>query len=205
MLVGLLLGVPAIALAQNDIYDNGPINGTVDAWTINFGFVVSNSFTISPGADISGISFGAWLNPGDTLTSAEVSITSNELGGTSYFDQVVNFSQSGCAVNLFGYNICTETASIGPYLNAGTYWLNLQNASVPSGDPVYWDENSGPSRASENTLGTLPSESFTIFGGGITCGVNGPDCGPPSPEPGSLLLFGSGALVALAALRRRLF
>ncbi len=27
------------------IYENGPINGNTDAWTINFGFVVSDSFT----------------------------------------------------------------------------------------------------------------------------------------------------------------
>src|SRR6185369_16021481 len=26
------------------IYDNGPINGTTDAWTINFGFVTADSF-----------------------------------------------------------------------------------------------------------------------------------------------------------------
>ena len=27
------------------IYNNGPVNGTTDAWTINFGYVVSDSFT----------------------------------------------------------------------------------------------------------------------------------------------------------------
>ena len=36
--------VPAVA--QTDLYDNGPTNGTVDAWTINFGFIVSDSFTL---------------------------------------------------------------------------------------------------------------------------------------------------------------
>ena len=25
-------------------YDNGPLNGTTDAWTINFGFTVSDSY-----------------------------------------------------------------------------------------------------------------------------------------------------------------
>ena len=28
------------------IYENGPVNGTTDAWTINFGYVVSDSFTV---------------------------------------------------------------------------------------------------------------------------------------------------------------
>ena len=36
--------VPAVA--QNDLYDNGPINGTVLGWTINFGFAVSDQFTL---------------------------------------------------------------------------------------------------------------------------------------------------------------
>jgi uncharacterized repeat protein (TIGR03803 family) len=161
-------------LDSNDIYDNGPINGNTDAWTINFGFVVSDSFNVANnGSVVTGMSFGAWLFSGDTLTSAEVSITSAENGGTSYFDQTVNFTMGTCTGNQFGYNVCAVTANFtGPTLNAGTYWVNLQNATVPSGDPVYWDENSGPSSASESSVGTIPSEAFTILGSSsttITC------------------------------------
>jgi uncharacterized repeat protein (TIGR03803 family) len=154
-------------LDSNDIYDNGPTNGNTDAWTINFGFITSDSFNVTQGnnTSITGMSFAAWMAPGDVLDSVEVSITSSENGGTSYFDQTVNFTQSGCIGNEYGYNICTETASFnGPALNNGTYWVNLQNASSAAGDPVYWDENSGPSQASESTVGTIPSESFTILG-----------------------------------------
>ncbi|MGO9304630.1 MAG: hypothetical protein ACLP3R_13225, partial [Candidatus Korobacteraceae bacterium] len=177
---------PAVARARmhrgplqaNDIYDNGPINGNTDAWTINFGFVVSDTFTMPSGGDtITGGTFGMWLFSGDTLSTAELSITAGENGGTSYFDQTVNFTQTGCTVNEYGYNVCSVTTSFtGPALNAGTYWVNLQNASVPSGDPVYWDENSGvgctgtgcPSSASESSVGTIPSESFTILGSSTT-------------------------------------
>ena len=42
---------------------------------------------------------------------------------------------------------------------------------MPSGDPVYWDENSGPSMAQQNTLGTIPSESFSILGGTTTTAI----------------------------------
>jgi len=157
-------------LDPNDIYDNGPPNGNTDAWTINFGFVVSDTLTISSDqSSITGMTFAAWLFPGDTVSSVEISITSGENGGTSYFDQVVGFTQGSCTGNQFGFNVCTETASFtGPMLNAGTYWVNLQNASVPSGDPVYWDENSGPALASENSVGSIPSEAFTILGEGTT-------------------------------------
>jgi uncharacterized repeat protein (TIGR03803 family) len=147
------------------IYDNGPINGTTDAWAINFGFVVADSFP-SDGGQISGLSFGAWLFPGDVLQSVELTITDSPLGGTTYFDGIINLTQDGCVGNQYGFNVCTASASFtGPTLNSGTYWVNLQNAQVNTGDPAYWDENSGPSLAEQNSVGTIPSEAFSILGG----------------------------------------
>ena len=200
------------SFAQNNVYDNGPTNGTVDAWTINFGFIVSDTFTLGTQSDVNGLNFAAWLFPGDVLESAELSITSSEFGGTTFFDGVVNFSQSNCTSNQFGFNVCQENGSFNSVnLNPGTYWLNLQNAVVNTGDPVYWDENGGPSSASENSLGTIPSESFTVLGADTSttcwgCGCrNSPGC---APEPGSLTLSLSGVTTifgVLAALRRRIF
>jgi hypothetical protein len=180
-------------LDPSDIYDNGPIDGNTDAWTINYGFIVSDTFTVANDqTSITGMSFGAWLFSGDTLTSVEISITSGDNGGTSYFDQTVSFTQGSCTINEYGYNICTETGTFnGPTLNAGTYWVNLQNASVPSGDPVYWDENSGvgcqgqgcPSLASENSAGSIPSEAFTILGNATTTTTTTSTSGDPCPSP----------------------
>jgi hypothetical protein len=192
-----LAAVPAMA----DIYNNGPIDGNTDAWTINSGFVVSDSFTTSGGA-VTGLQFGAWLLPGDTLTSAEVSITSQEFGGTTFFDGTVNFSASNCVSNPLGANVCAETGSFNTTLAAGSYWLNLQNASVPSGDPVYWDENGGGSAASQSSVGTIPSESFTVLGGASTSTTTGTGT---TPEPSSIMLFGSGILGLAGVLRRRFF
>ena len=202
----LVLCLAAVNAMADTIYDNGPVNGTTDAWTINFGFVVSDSFTVASGSTITGLQFAAWLFPGDTLVSAEVSITSDEFGGTTYFDGVVNFNTDGppaCQTrNQYGYNVCIETGAITPTLlsgiEGGTYWLNLQNAVVDNGDPVYWDENSGPSQASENSVGTIPSESFTILGTGTST------TGGTVPEPSSIMLFGSGVLGLAGLLRRKL-
>ncbi len=162
-------------LDDNEIYDNGPINGSTDAWTINFGFVVSDTVPIGNNGSITGLTFGAWLFPGDVLQTVEVSITSAEFGGTTYFDQVVSFTQSGCSGNQYGFNVCTESGTFNlSSLDPGTYWVNLSNAVVNNGDPVYWDENSGPSSASENGVGTIPSEAFTVLG--ATCQY------PPCPQ-----------------------
>jgi hypothetical protein len=74
----------------------------------------------------------------------------------------------------------------------------LSNGAVNLGDPVYWDENDGPSSASLNTVGTLGSESFTILGS------SGSGTGT-TPEPESILLFGTGVIGLGAVLRRKLF
>jgi hypothetical protein len=210
VLLSLTLVISLPAVAQNILYEDGPINGEVDAWTINLGFIVSNTFTISGGpSTITGMSFGAWLFPGDTVESVEISMTSEEFGGTTYFDQTVNLTSSNCFSNNLGFTVCQENASFeGPTLNNGNYWMNLENAVVSNGDPLYWDENDGagchsqgcPSRPSENSVGTILPESFSIMGTQTsTTGTTG-----TTPEPTSLLLLGSGALTAIAVLRRKL-
>ena len=168
---------------RETIYDNGPVNGTIDAWSISFGYVVSDSVTLNSANSVSGFEFYVWEMPGDRMTSVDWSITSAENGGTVFGSGTVggvNLTDTYVSTNQYGYNIDRITASgLNVGLNAGTTWLNLENATIPNGDPVYWDENSGagctspgcPSLASENVLGTIPSESFSVQGsqGQATC------------------------------------
>jgi uncharacterized repeat protein (TIGR03803 family) len=154
-------------------YENGPVNGQDLGWTINFGFSVSNSMLVND--TVTGFNFWIWLIPGDTLTSVEVQIGAAAFGN-ELFDQTLNFTASNCFSNQFGYNVCLESATLSGPILSGNAWVTLLNASVPSGDQAYWDMNSGagcsspgcPSQAQENTLGTIPSESFTILGAGTT-------------------------------------
>lgn len=202
----LLMAIPVAA--QNIIYENGPVDGQTLAWTINFGFVVSDSFTVANGnGNIGGMDFWAWLIPGDTITTVEIQIGNQSLGN-NLMDLTVGVSSSNCFLNQYDYNVCMESATFsGPSLSNGTYWVSLGNAVVPSGDPAYWDENNGvgcqspgcPSGAVENVGdGTLPSESFTILGQSTTTGTGS------TPEPGTLVLIASGALGLAGILRRKL-
>ena len=110
----LILAAPMVA---GVVYENGPVNGQTDAWTINFGYTISDSFTVSSGpTNLTGLSFWAWLTPGDTLESVEVWIEEFEYGGSTYFDQMVSLTQSDCLLNNFGYNVCRyiEVVAISP-------------------------------------------------------------------------------------------
>jgi hypothetical protein len=53
----------ATASAQN-LYSNGPINGTLNAWFID-SFQVSDSFVVSAESNLSSFTFGDWVDPGD--------------------------------------------------------------------------------------------------------------------------------------------
>ena len=206
-----LLAIPAWGQWS---YDNGPIDGTTFAWTINFGYVVSDTFYA--GGPTASFTFGTWEYPGDSLTSVGWEITTAPNGGTilgagtatasggpggTLTDSFLFFNSQSYLVDqitVTGLNVATT--------NSTTYWLNLFNASVPSNDPVYWDQNSGvrcsgsgggancPSLAWDNGVGSIPSEAFTISGAptGTT------------PEPSGILLFGSGIVGLAGILRRKL-
>jgi len=163
------------------VYENGPIDGNTYAWEIdsynNIYNIVSDSFTAAGSSRITGISFGAWLFPGTTLESAQIIISSQpNNGGTIYYNGgTLNFAPTGCVLNQYGYNVCTETVVSYwdvPELSPGTYWMSLQNAAADNFNPVFWDQNSGvgctspgcPSQAQGYLYGTIPSESFTLTG-----------------------------------------
>jgi hypothetical protein len=208
VLFAVLVSMTAFTASAQVLYENGPINGETDAWTISNGFVISDSFTIATGnSTLNGLSFGAWIMPGDVVESVGVLITSEPMSGTIYFNQQISLTQSGCFSNQYGFNVCTETGSFsGPTLGNGTYWLNLENAITDDGDPVYWDENSGidchsagcPSLACEgNCEESIPSEAFSVLG--TSSGTS------TVPEPASLALVGGGFFVIVETLRRRFY
>ena len=188
---------------SSTLYSNGAINGNYDAWTINFGYIVSDNFTLSGASTVTGFDFGTWSYPGDTPTAVDWSITSQENGGNVYGSGTgASLANTVISTNGYGYQINKDTVSgLNLSLGAGTYWLNLQNATTSQGNPLYWDENDGTSLASENTIGSIGSEAFDICGGS-GCGTT---TTTTTPEPSSIMLLGSGILGLAGVLRRKLF
>ncbi len=205
LLAVICLTLAALPASAGTLYDNGPVNGNANAWQINGGHVVSDSFrVIGPGSagGESVFRLGVWELPGDTLTSLDWSITSEANGGTVYGSGTAsgaNLTDQFLFTNQYGYDIhlvttqCFEACCTGEHIPK-LCWLNLQNADSAQGNSVYWDENSGPSQAYDSELGTIPSEAFTISGSDASM-----------PEPSSLALLGSGVLGIGGLLRKRLF
>jgi hypothetical protein len=132
--------------------------------------------------------------------------------GTTLFSGTVSgagLTDSPVEVNAKNFAVDEVSFSLGSdLLGAGTYWLMLLDGAA-GGAPVGWDQSDGASVAWDNgagllantgngcggvsgALGTTCSESFQIIGPSTT-----------TPEPGSLMLFGSGMLLLAGAWRRK--
>ena len=209
ILLLLLSGVlVAPALADPTLYTNGPINGNIGAYSFTgaFGWEMANSFVLGTTSTVTGFSIGAFVLPGDqpsTVTWEIVSGGPDWLGGTVLASGNATFSNQYWGQGLSYYDVYTSTVSgmNVANLNGGTYWLELVNgATLTPGNSIYWDENAGNSLAEQGQRGRdggpVLSESFTIYGntGSST-----------TPEPSSILLFGSVILGVAGVLRLKLF
>ena len=211
-LLTILCLMLAVAPAMADtVYSNGPYNGTAYAWTINFGYAVSDSFTVPQNwyGYIDGFHFVYWdASPTDVLTTVDLAMGSTSFGTDLFFGTLTGVTNTFLGTTQYGgdtYFLYEADYTFGPIsVWQGGYagYVTLQNACTTSGcsfiNPIYWDENSGPSTAYENTLGSIASESFTLTGTSYCywCGT--------TPEPSSIMLFGSGILGLAGVLRRRL-
>ena len=139
-----LIGVAQQASAATTLYDNGPIDGTIDAFKITDSFAIADSFTLSQSSVVTGVNFGVWAFPGDTISTVDWGITS--ASNTFPINGTASVTNGAPTLNGYGYDVMTDGFSTGSvFLAAGTYWLVLQNAVTSHGDPVFWDQNNGPS------------------------------------------------------------
>ena len=219
-----LLTILCLALtgfAQTTTFSEGPIDGNDNAFFItgpnnpNFvGYVqdISNGFVAqassSRGTAID-LELGEWIANGFTPSSIGYELGTAAFGTDVSVGTVALDSRNShfLFTNADGYDVYDVTTRFflpTPMTAGNEYWLSLSNASDA--------ENSG-------------TEAWDIPNGGLggpaTCnfrqsGTNFGDCGlggesftlstpqPITPEPSSILLFGSGILGLAGILRRKL-
>ena len=217
-----ILCLAVTASAQLAIYSEGPIDGTTNSFFVtgpafpNFlGSVqdISNGFVAANSGAPGSLEWGEWSVGAPTSFSYELGSAAfgTDLGSGTVAQNAGNSTL--LFTNSFGYGVYDVKVPISSSLmTAGsTYWLSISNATDASADGTQgWDIPNGGSggpaicnfRQSGTNFGNcgLGGESFTIS---AACGA-GPDCGPPVPEPSSILLFGSGILGLAGILRRKL-
>lgn len=219
------------------IYDNdfgGVIstdNENIDAWTVNNGFTVANSFVLSSDETLTGINLIFWEFTGDTVTSVpwaiydDSGVTGNPPSGGSptsglelYSGTATGDSLTDTVLETNGQGFQIDEISItiepGDALSAGTtYWLAINNVVASNGDPAYWDQSDGPSYYWENSEGYASGPLGSNDGCDGSTESGSGNCSysesfqllagsTSAPEPGTLALIGGG-LLGLAGLRRR--
>ena len=206
----LFLALSSTPAFAGILYTDGAVNGTVNAFFIDgpggtFQQTISDGFVATTSGTATSLDFGVWVPSGTTPTSVSWSL------GTSVFGSDVS-SGSTAAVgftfllsNGFGFDVYDATVSLSGNLSAGTaYWLTLGGANDSAGTQFdAWDLSLGPASC-DFAVGGAPQgdcglgvgvegEAFTINSGGST-----------TPEPGSIMLFGSGILGLAGVLRRKI-
>ena len=208
--IGLLAGgAPA---AASVLYDNGAVNGTLGDFTIGgIGgqYAISDSFVLSAASTVTGIQFGAWTAPGDTVSTVDWGITTTLDSFSGFlFGGTATVMNGITSQNSMGWAVGTDTFATGPIsLAAGLYYLVLQNAVATNGDPVSWDESDGPSTAWSSALLNLQNYNRPNTTGSESFQVIGTDDGAiPEPAAWALMLVGLAGLgAALRAARGPLF
>jgi hypothetical protein len=169
---------------------------------------ISNGFIAAASGTPTQLEFGEWVLSGSTPTSIGYEIGTTAFGTQLGSGTVAQNSTNSVLLftNGFGYGIYDVTIPVTSLaMTAGNeYWVSLSNAantgSTQSGG---WDlagPSGGPATCNFRQSGTnygdcgIGGESFTLTGGPL----------PGTPEPSSILLFGSGILGLAGVLRRKL-
>jgi hypothetical protein len=210
-LLCLALSAPAFA---GTIFDDGAINGNYNAFFVDgpnpgpFSQWIADQFVATGSGTPGEIDFGLWVPTGSTPTTITYWLGTNFLtsdisGGSAI---ALNAGNSTLVVtnNQYGYDVYEITLKnlTGSNMSANsTYWLTLGNANDSFNSQFdAWDVNEGPALCffgvGQNFAGGCGDggEAFTItMGGGAT-----------TPEPGTMVMLGTGIIGLAGALRRKI-
>ena len=186
------------------LYISGPnqLNPSGDYQDISNGFIAAASGTPNK------LQFGEWVLEGSTPTSISYELGTTVFGTDLGFGTVTQNSSNSVLLftNADGYGIYDVTIPVtsGAMTAGNEYWVSLSNAAnTGSTQSGAWDlagPSGGPATCNFRQSGTnygscgFGGESFTLTGQSQST----------TPEPSSILLFGSGILGLAGVLRRKL-
>ena len=202
ILLCLALAAPAFA---GVIYTDGPTNGTINALFIDgpnpgpYNQSISDGFVATAIGTAYSLDFGLWVIAGTTPTTV-----SWWLGTTAFGSDISSGSTAQVGytflLNTRGYDVYdAHVAGLSGSLSAGgSYWLTLGNANDSAGDQFdAWDINNGPANC-QFAVGGVPQGGCGFGGEAFTINSS------PTPEPGSMMMFGTGILGLAGVLRRKI-
>jgi hypothetical protein len=147
------------------------------AWLYPGDTMESVDWSITSGELNSGSLYGSGKATAGSNLSCTLSCSANQIIGPPQFpppsNRACGVALSGKPSGAFNVYACTvSNLNVAALTSGTTLWLNLQNATVPSGDPVFWDQNNGvgfsgyggPSSAFDALDGPILPESFVIYG-----------------------------------------
>ncbi len=174
LIFAMLLLTSTASLAQEVLYDNGPDPGDIYAWLVSDGYTASNSFTVEVPSTVTEINISFYdVNIYNIPESLDWKIL-DKLRHVVAYGTASNLRQLDGRVNhflLWQWLMQFDVPTLP--LPAGTYWLEISNATDRWGTGVMWGENDGPSMAFfsgtsggewKNGGSRGGSESFQILG-----------------------------------------
>ena len=201
----LALAAPAFA---GVIYTDGPTNGTINALFIDgpnpgpYNQSISDGFVATASGTAYSLDFGVWVPAGTTPTTVSWWLGTTAFGSDISSGSTAQVGYTYLLTNGYGYDVYdAHVAGLSGSLTAGsTYWLSLGNANDSNGTQRdSWDVNNGPATCNWASSGVpqggcgYPGEAFTLNSNSS-----------PTPEPGSMMMFGTGILGLAGVLRRKI-